>query len=132
MDSKNPDYRSARPRWRNGRRARFRCECREACRFDSCSGHPIKSQVVENQLLAIFAFRNCQRNVSESRKSQLFNPAEPQQIQLNKPNLSLLTFFNTPYGSGIVFLSLDFILSTDFSIVSPSHHNKARQRFSFR
>ena len=28
------------PRWRNGRRARFRCECREACRFDSYSGHP--------------------------------------------------------------------------------------------
>ena len=29
------------PRWRNGRRARFRCECREACRFESCSGHNI-------------------------------------------------------------------------------------------
>ncbi len=95
-------------------------------------GTPIKSQVIKNQLLAIFTFRNCQQNVSEPRKSQRFNPAEPQQIQLNKPNLSLLTFFNTPYGSGIVFLSLDFILSTDFSIVSPSHHNKARQRFSFR
>ena len=27
------------PRWRNGRRARFRCECREACRFESYSGH---------------------------------------------------------------------------------------------
>ena len=27
------------PRWRNGRRARFRCVCREACRFDSCPGH---------------------------------------------------------------------------------------------
>ncbi len=27
------------PRWRNGRRARFRCECCEACRFESCSGH---------------------------------------------------------------------------------------------
>ena len=27
------------PRWRNGRRARFRCACREACRFESCSGH---------------------------------------------------------------------------------------------
>ena len=27
------------PRWRNGRRARFRCVCREACRFESCSGH---------------------------------------------------------------------------------------------
>ena len=25
--------------WRNGRRARFRCVCREACRFESCSGH---------------------------------------------------------------------------------------------
>ena len=22
-----------------GRRARFRCVCREACRFESCSGH---------------------------------------------------------------------------------------------
>ena len=29
----------AMPRWRNGRRARFRCVCREACRFESCSGH---------------------------------------------------------------------------------------------
>ena len=28
----------AMPRWRNGRRARFRCVCREACRFESCSG----------------------------------------------------------------------------------------------
>ena len=27
------------PRWRNGRRARFRCECWEACRFESYSGH---------------------------------------------------------------------------------------------
>ena len=27
------------PRWRNGRRARFRCECWETCRFESCSGH---------------------------------------------------------------------------------------------
>ena len=29
----------AMPRWRNGRRARFRCECWEACRFESYSGH---------------------------------------------------------------------------------------------
>ena len=29
----------AMPRWRNGRRARFRCVCREACRFESCSGY---------------------------------------------------------------------------------------------
>ena len=29
------------PRWRNGRRARFRCVCREACRFESCSGHAL-------------------------------------------------------------------------------------------
>ena len=27
------------PRWRNGRRARFRCECWETCRFDSYPGH---------------------------------------------------------------------------------------------
>ena len=27
------------PKWRNGRRARFRCECWEACRFESCLGH---------------------------------------------------------------------------------------------
>ena len=27
------------PRWRNGRRARFRCECWETCRFESYSGH---------------------------------------------------------------------------------------------
>ena len=27
------------PRWRNGRRARFRCECFTTCRFESCSGH---------------------------------------------------------------------------------------------
>ena len=27
------------PRWRNGRRARFRCECWETCKFESCSGH---------------------------------------------------------------------------------------------
>ena len=26
-----------------GRRARFRCVCREACRFESCSGHKAKS-----------------------------------------------------------------------------------------
>ena len=24
-----------------GRRARFRCVCREACRFESCSGHSV-------------------------------------------------------------------------------------------
>ena len=30
---------ATKPRWRNGRRARFRCECREACRFESYSGH---------------------------------------------------------------------------------------------
>ena len=24
-----------------GRRARFRCVCREACRFESCSGHQV-------------------------------------------------------------------------------------------
>ena len=24
-----------------GRRARFRCVCREACRFESCSGHTL-------------------------------------------------------------------------------------------
>ena len=27
------------PRWRNGRRARFRCECLAACRFESYPGH---------------------------------------------------------------------------------------------
>ena len=27
------------PRWRNGRRARFRCECLTACRFESYPGH---------------------------------------------------------------------------------------------
>ena len=26
-----------------GRRARFRCVCREACRFESCSGHDLFS-----------------------------------------------------------------------------------------
>ena len=26
-----------------GRRARFRCVCREACRFESCSGHQGKA-----------------------------------------------------------------------------------------
>ncbi|WP_136408064.1 hypothetical protein [Duncaniella sp. C9] len=56
----------------------------------------MKSQVVENQLLAIFTFRNCQQIVSEPQKSQPFNPAETPQIQLNKSNLDLLTFFNTP------------------------------------
>ena len=33
------------PRWRNGRRARFRCECREACRFESYSGHLKRSSL---------------------------------------------------------------------------------------
>ena len=54
-----------RPRWRNGRRARFRCACREACRFESCSGHPVKSQVINSQSLAIFTFIPCQRGVNQ-------------------------------------------------------------------
>ena len=29
------------PRWRNGRRARFRCECLTACRFESYPGHKV-------------------------------------------------------------------------------------------
>ena len=37
--SKHKGLRRKKPRWRNGRRARFRCVCREACRFESCSGH---------------------------------------------------------------------------------------------
>ena len=37
-----PQRRSQMPRWRNGRRARFRCVCREACRFESCSGHYVR------------------------------------------------------------------------------------------
>lgn len=64
---------------------------------------PIKSQVIKNQLLAIFTFRNCQQNVSEPRKSQRFNPAEPLQIQLNKSNLDLLTLFNIPHSRGTAF-----------------------------
>ena len=30
------------PRWRNGRRARFRCECLTACRFESYPGHEVE------------------------------------------------------------------------------------------
>ena len=43
------------PRWRNGRRARFRCVCREACRFESCSGHIIAeiAQLVEHNLAKV-------------------------------------------------------------------------------
>ena len=37
--SKHKGLRRKKPRWRNGRRARFRCVCRETCRFESCSGH---------------------------------------------------------------------------------------------
>ena len=32
-------FAASKPRWRNGRRARFRCECWETCRFESYSGH---------------------------------------------------------------------------------------------
>ena len=63
-----------RPRWRNGRRARFRCECREACRFDSYSGHTNKSQAVNPQLLAIFAFTPCQRGVNRPRRHPSIQP----------------------------------------------------------
>lgn len=59
------------PRWRNGRRARFRCECCEACRFESCSGHHKKLQVVNSQLLAIFTFNACQRGVNRLRHNPL-------------------------------------------------------------
>ena len=43
------------PRWRNGRRARFRCVCREACRFESCSGHHVAeiAQLVEHNLAKV-------------------------------------------------------------------------------
>ena len=41
------------PRWRNGRRARFRCVCREACRFESCSGHAEIAQLVEHNLAKV-------------------------------------------------------------------------------
>ena len=43
------------PRWRNGRRARFRCVCREACRFESCSGHFVAeiAQLVEHNLAKV-------------------------------------------------------------------------------
>ena len=30
-----------------GRRARFRCVCREACRFDSCPGHTVEDVLLE-------------------------------------------------------------------------------------
>ena len=38
-----------------GRRARFRCVCREACRFESCSGHYIAeiAQLVEHNLAKV-------------------------------------------------------------------------------
>ena len=45
----------AKPRWRNGRRARFRCECCEACRFESCSGHR-KSEITNWSLNSYLAF----------------------------------------------------------------------------
>ena len=35
------------PRWRNGRRARFRCECLTACRFESYPGHKKAFQYLE-------------------------------------------------------------------------------------
>ncbi len=40
----NPVFRSLLPRWRNGRRARFRCEWCKLCKFESCSGHNKKLQ----------------------------------------------------------------------------------------
>ena len=61
---KIPNFAAQKPRWRNGRRARFRCECCEACRFESCSGHYLNLQVIEIQLLAIFYFNPCQRGVT--------------------------------------------------------------------
>ena len=39
----------------SGRRARFRCVCREACRFESCSGHFVAeiAQLVEHNLAKV-------------------------------------------------------------------------------
>ena len=45
--------------------------------FYACSGHPVKLQVIEIQLLAIFNFNPCQRGVNQPQKSIVFESSEP-------------------------------------------------------
>ena len=42
------------PKWRNGRRARFRCVCRKTWRFESFLGHP--NRLLIDWLTAYFLF----------------------------------------------------------------------------
>ncbi len=44
FESRFPLKNFPKPRWRNGRRARFRCECFTTCRFESCSGHELRGK----------------------------------------------------------------------------------------
>ena len=48
FESRFPLKNFPKPRWRNGRRARFRCECFTTCRFESCSGHELQGKELQN------------------------------------------------------------------------------------
>ena len=65
------------PRWRNGRRARFRCVCREACRFESCSGHYIAeiAQLVEHNLAKVRVASSSLVFRSEKKEAESFDSA---------------------------------------------------------
>ena len=59
----------AKPRWRNGRRARFRCECREACRFESYSGHKKRSFLSRKLLFfRFFSEKSCEKENNDTIK----------------------------------------------------------------
>ena len=63
-----------------GRRARFRCVCREACRFESCSGHYIAeiAQLVEHNLAKVrvasssLVFRSKKKEVESFDSASFF------------------------------------------------------------
>ena len=55
----------SKPRWRNGRRARFRCECCEACRFESCSGH--LNPLIIDRFSRGFLFPKCTKSVLNAK-----------------------------------------------------------------
>ena len=60
-----------------GRRARFRCVCREACRFESCSGHYIAeiAQLVEHNLAKVRVACSSLVFRSEKKEAESFDSA---------------------------------------------------------
>ena len=101
------------PRWRNGRRARFRCECLTACRFESYPGHKGRLRLKSAFLYLMRSVGCADKIMFIARPTVCANMVSARLLRCSNPILGTKSL-EQPYGL-LFFCAQDtpFLLKTE-------------------